>query len=95
MKITGIKIRRRYTEGTLRAIVSVTFDDCFAVHDIKVVCTMDRYFVVMPSKQNPDGTFRDIAHPINTEFRREIEKAVMDEYNKEPEEASASETVSE
>ena len=65
----------------LGAVVSVTFDDCLAVHDIKVIYARDRYFIVMPSRKNPDGTYRDIVHPINTAFRTELERTVIDAYN--------------
>ena len=81
MKITEIKIRRVFPEGALRAIVSVTFDDCLAVHDIKVIYARDRYFIVMPSRKNPDGSYRDIVHPINSSFRENLEQAVIDAYH--------------
>jgi stage V sporulation protein G len=65
----------------MKAVVSVTFDDCLAVHDIKVIYARDRYFIVMPSRKNPDGTYRDIVHPISADFRKSLEKAVIDAYN--------------
>ena len=65
----------------MKAIVSVTFDDCLAVHDVKVINARDRYFIVMPSRKNPDGTYRDIVHPINSEFRRNLEEAVIEAYH--------------
>ena len=65
----------------MKAIVSVTFDDCLAVHDIKVIYARDRYFIVMPSRKNPDGTYRDIVHPINSDFRAALEQAVIDAYH--------------
>ncbi len=65
----------------MKAIVSVTFDDCLAVHDVKVIYARDRYFIVMPSRKNPDGSYRDIVHPINSDFRRELEEAVIDAYH--------------
>ena len=65
----------------MKAIVSVTFDDALAVHDIKVIFARDRYFIVMPSRKNPDGTYRDIVHPINAAFRAELESAVIDAYH--------------
>ena len=64
----------------MKAIVSVTFDDCLAVHDIKVIYARDRYFIVMPSRKNPDGSYRDIVHPINAGFRESLEEAVIDAY---------------
>ena len=80
MKISDIKIRQFFDEGPMKAVVSVTFDDCLAVHDIKVIYAKDRYFIVMPSRKNPDGSFRDIVHPINSRFREELERAVIDAY---------------
>ena len=81
MQITDIKIRKFFEEGPMKAVVSVTFDEALAVHDIKVIYARDRYFIVMPSRKNPDGTYRDIVHPINAAFRAELEEAVIDAYN--------------
>ena len=81
MQITDIKIRKFFDEGPMKAIVSVTFDDCLAVHDIKVIYARERYFIVMPSRKNPDGSYRDIVHPINADFRAEIERSVIDAYH--------------
>lgn len=81
MQITDIKIRKFFEEGPMKAVVSVTFDDALAVHDVKVIYARDRYFIVMPSRKNPDGTYRDIVHPINSTFRAELEAAVIDAYN--------------
>lgn len=81
MQITDIKIRKIFSnDGPMKAIVSVTFDDALALHDIKVINTRDKYFIVMPSRKNPDGTFRDIVHPINSEFRRTLENEVLDAF---------------
>ncbi len=81
MQITDIKIRKFFEEGPMKAIVSVTFDDCLAVHDVKVIYARDRFFIVMPSRKNPDGTYRDIVHPINSDFRAALEEAVIDAYH--------------
>lgn len=81
MQITDIKIRKFFDEGPMKAIVSVTLGDCLALHDVKVIYARDRYFIVMPSRKNPDGTYRDIVHPINADFRRELEEAVIDAYH--------------
>lgn len=81
MQITDIKIRKFFDEGPMKAIVSVTLDDCLAIHDIKVIYARDRFFIVMPSRKNPDGTYRDIVHPINSEFRAEMERALIDAYH--------------
>ncbi len=81
MQITDIKIRKFFNEGPMKAVVSVTFDECLAVHDIKVIYARDRFFIVMPSRKNPDDTYRDIVHPINARFRAELEEAVIDAYH--------------
>jgi len=83
MTITDIKIRKLFEAGPMKAVCSVTFDDAFAVHDIKVINTRDKFFIVMPSRKNPDGTFRDIVHPINGEFRGILESAVIEAYETE------------
>ena len=77
MKITDIKIRKLFDDGPMKAVASVTFDSQLAVHDIKVIYARERYFIVMPSRQNPDGTYRDIVHPINAQFRSALEDAVI------------------
>ena len=97
MVITDIKVRKLFDEGPMRAIVSVTFDGQLAVHDIKVINARDKYFIVMPSRKNPDNTYRDIVHPINAQFRAMLEESVIDAYNKElvlAAEAEAAETAS-
>ena len=80
MEITDIKIRKTFEEGPLKAILSVTFDDCLALHDVKIINADSRRFVVMPSRKNADGTYKDIVHPINGEFRRTLEEAVLAAY---------------
>ena len=84
MKITDIRIRKTFDDGPMKAVVSVTFDDQFAVHDIKVIDAGGKTFIVMPSRKNSDGTYRDVAHPINAQFRSEVEQAVMEAYNALP-----------
>ena len=81
MKITEVRVRKLFNEGPLKAVVSVTFDNCLAVHDIKVVEANSKTFVVMPSVKNSDGTYRDTVHPINSEFRAELTAAVLEEYD--------------
>lgn len=81
MQITDVKVRKLFEEGPMKAIVSVTFDGQLAVHDIKVINARDKFFIVMPSRKNPDETFRDIAHPINAQFRAMLEEAVIEAYN--------------
>ena len=81
MKITDIKVRKLFNEESpMKAIASVTFNDCLAVHDVKIIYARERYFIVMPSRKNPDGTYRDIVHPINSDFRAMLEEAVIDAY---------------
>jgi len=83
MQITDVKVRKLFDDGPMKAIVSVTFDGQLAVHDIKVIYAREKYFIVMPSRKNPDGTYRDIAHPINADFRADLEAAVIAEFNAE------------
>ena len=80
MQITDVKVRKLFDEGPMKAIVSVTFDGQLAVHDIKVINAREKYFIVMPSRKNPDDTYRDIVHPINSQFRAALEKAVIDAF---------------
>lgn len=80
MKITEIKIRKLFDESALKAIVSVTFDNCFTVHDIKVVYANSKYFTVMPNKKSKDGRISDVAHPINREFRESLEREIINHY---------------
>ena len=80
MVVTDIKVRKYFKEGPMKAVVSVTIGGVLAIHDIKVINARDKFFIVMPSRKNPDGTYRDIVHPINSEFRAEIEGAVIKAY---------------
>ena len=83
MVITDIKVRKLFDEGPMKAIISVTFDGQLALHDIKVISVRDKNFIVMPSRKNPDGTYRDIVHPINADFRGELEEMVLRAYEEE------------
>ncbi len=84
MEITDVKVRKVFDdEGPMKAIVSVTFDNQLAVHDIKVIYARDKFFIVMPSRKNPDNTYRDIVHPINAEFRSLLEEVVLEAYQQE------------
>ena len=80
MEITDIKFRRFSDEGRLRALVSVTFDNTFAVHDIKIIDGDERLFLAMPSRRMPDGQYRDIVHPVGSDLRRELEDKVLRAY---------------
>ena len=92
MNITDIRIRKVNTENSkMKAIASVTFDDCFVVHDIKVIEGQDKLFIAMPSRKTADGEFKDIAHPINSSTRVELETKILEKYAEMPvEEATAS-----
>ncbi len=81
MEITDVKVRKLFDEGPMKAIVSLTFDNQLAMHDIKVIQTKDKMFIVMPSRKNPDDTYRDIVHPINAEFRAKLESVVLAAYD--------------
>ena len=85
MKITDVKVRKVFDDGPMKAIVSVTFDDQLAVHDIKVIHVRDKFFIVMPSRKNQEDTYRDIVHPINSAFRAALEEAVIEAYQAEME----------
>ena len=90
MKITDIKIRKLFDDDSpMKAIASVTFDEQLALHDIKVIYARDKYFIVMPSRKNADGTYRDIVHPINAAFRAELENSVLEAYDRAVAEAEA------
>lgn len=78
--ITDIKVRKLMPEGRLKGVISVTFDDAFAVHDIKVVQGDERLFVAMPSRRDTNGVFRDIVHPISAAARKEIEDRILKAY---------------
>ena len=80
MQVTDVRIRKIQTDGKLRAYVSITFDDSFVVHDLRIIDGRKGMFVAMPSKLLPNGNHKDIAHPINTEVREKIQNAVLKEY---------------
>jgi stage V sporulation protein G len=82
MEITEVKVFP-VNEERLKAYVSITFDNCFVVRDLKIINGTTGLFVAMPSKKRKDGQFKDIAHPLNSEMRNVIEKAVFDAYEKE------------
>lgn len=82
MEITDVRIRKIAAEGKMKAIVSITFDNEFVVHDIKVIEGQNGLFIAMPSRKTPDGEFKDIAHPINTQTREKIQQSILGEYEK-------------
>ena len=93
MKITDVRVRKVNKEGKMKAVVSVTFDNEFVVHDIKVIEREDGLFIAMPSRKTVDGEFRDIAHPINAETREKIQTAVLEKYEAALLENDGEETV--
>ena len=80
MNITDVRVRKITKEGRLRAIAAITIDGEFVVHDIKVIEGDEHLYIAMPSRQSPDGVFRDIAHPINAEVRERIQDIVLKKY---------------
>ena len=90
MQITDVRVRKITKEGKMKAIVSITLDDEFVVHDIKVIEGEKGLFIAMPSKKATDGEYRDIAHPINSSTRENLQRVILKSYEKaldEPEEA--------
>ena len=82
MKITDVRVRLVKNEDSkLKGVASVTFDECFVVHDIKIIDGPDGFFIAMPSRKGKDGTFKDIAHPINTETREVLVQSVLNAYS--------------
>lgn len=83
MTITNVRVKLlRKREGKLKAVASIVIDDVFVVHDIKVIQTTDDCFVVMPSRKGPDGEYRDVAHPLNSEVRENIRTLVINDYKR-------------
>lgn len=80
MEVTDVRLRRVSAEGKMRAIASITFNDEFVVHDVRIIDGNNGLFVAMPSKRTAEGEFRDIAHPINSSTREKIQVAVLKEY---------------
>lgn len=81
MEITDIRIKKVASEGKMKAVASVTFDNAFAVHDVKVIEGPEKLFVAMPSRRTPDGEYRDIAHPINSDMRNMLESKILAAYD--------------
>ena len=82
MEITDIKVKKVSANGKLKAYVSLTFDNCFVIHNLKVIEGKDGIFVAMPNRKTKKGEFKDIAHPINSECRNAIQTKIIEEYNK-------------
>lgn len=82
MDITDIRIKQVSTAGKLKAYVTVTFDDCFVVHNLKIIAGKAGTFIAMPSRKTKTGEYKDIAHPINSDFRKQIQTRIIDEYER-------------
>ena len=91
MKITDVRVRKVTKEGKMKAVVSITLDNEFVVHDIKVIEGEKGLFIAMPSRKASDGEYRDIAHPINSDTRDRIQNIILAEYEKAAEESSEEE----
>jgi len=85
MKITDVRVRKILNDGKMRGMASITIDDVFVIHDIKVIEGDKGLFIAMPSRKAKDGEFRDIAHPINSETRNEIQSLILKAYEEAPE----------
>jgi stage V sporulation protein G len=84
MEITDIRIRRVTTEGKLKAYVTVTFDDCFVVHNVKIIEGKSGVFIAMPSRKTRNGEYKDIAHPIRPDFRSRLQERILEAYETAP-----------
>jgi stage V sporulation protein G len=80
MQITDIRVRKVFGEGKLKAYITVTFDDCFVVHNVKVIEGSSGVFIAMPSRKTKSGEYKDIAHPIQHDFRNELQEKILEKY---------------
>jgi stage V sporulation protein G len=87
MEITDIRIKKVESDNKLKAYVTVTFDDCFVVHNLKIINGQFGRFVAMPSRKTRDGEFKDIAHPITPDFRRKIQACILEEFDRNTEDS--------
>ena len=81
MQITELRIRKVEGEGKLRAYVTVTFDDCFVVHNVKIIEGKNGLCIAMPSRKTANGEYKDVAHPISPDFRNSLQDKILEEYN--------------
>ena len=81
MQITDVRIRKVEGEGKLKAYVTVTIDDCFVVHNVKIIEGKTGLFIAMPSRKTANGEYKDVAHPISPDFRNELQEKILAEYN--------------
>ena len=89
MEITDVRVRRVAKDGKMKAVVSITIDNEFVIHDIKVIEGEKGLFIAMPSRKSSDGEYRDIAHPINSDTRKRIQDLILEKYAETPEEEPA------
>lgn len=83
MNITEVRVRLvKKDDGKLKAVASITIDDCFVVHDVKILEGTEDYFIAMPSKKTPEGEYKDVVHPLNTETRELLKNVVLAEFKK-------------
>lgn len=90
MEITDVRIKKVESPGKLRAYVSVTFDGCFVVHNLKIISGQSGVFIAMPSRRTKTGEYKDIAHPINPEFRRMVQQRILQDFEDLPEDEESS-----
>ena len=83
MKVTEVKVRKLESSTRMKGVATITIDDCFVVHDIKIIEGQEGYFIAMPSRKASDGEYKDIVHPINTETRKQIIDVVLEAFNQE------------
>ena len=81
MRITDIRVRRVHSEGKLRAYATVTFEDCFVIHNVKIIEGRNGVFIAMPSRMTKTGEYKDVAHPISSEFRNELQDRLLEAYH--------------
>ncbi len=81
MQVTEIRIRKVEAEGKLKAYVTITFDDCFVVHNVKIIEGKTGLFIAMPSRKTANGEYKDVAHPISPDFRNSLQGQILEEYN--------------
>ncbi len=86
MNITDVKVRRMQKDGKMKAVASITIDNVFVVHDIKIIEGDSGLFIAMPSRKASTGEFKDIAHPINMETRKQLQELILNAYKETPEE---------
>ena len=92
VQVTDVRVRKITKEGKMKAIVSITLDDAFVIHDIKVIEGEKGLFIAMPSRRTADGEYRDIAHPINSETRDKVQQVILEKYETVMEEPENAET---